>query len=339
MTNARRTNRFAIHPGWQLLITDMGLVPSDVLSLARLPADLFSRKDAWLTPTEYFRLWNGLESAAGSENIALALGRAVSAEAFDPAIFACLCSPDLNVALTRLAEYKRLISPLAADVRIGADATEIAFSCDGYEEPLPRSMGAAEIVFVTQLARLATRVRIEPIGCELVTLPAQNQAFEAFLGCRLRQGTSYVVRFSAVDATRPFLTMNVGMWDFFEPALQARLSKLDANASISERVRAVLLDMLPTGQSSVEEAAQRLALSTRSLQRQLGKDGIHFRDLLGDVRRDLACHYLRHSELAMGEIAYLLSFEDANSFLRAFKAWTGYTPGAFRAGFHVAEGL
>ncbi|MCG8433311.1 MAG: AraC family transcriptional regulator, partial [Gammaproteobacteria bacterium] len=66
----------------------------------------------------------------GDRPVALEVGRGVSVEAFDPAVFAALCSPDLNVALTRLAEYKRLISPLAADVRIGADATEIAFSCD-----------------------------------------------------------------------------------------------------------------------------------------------------------------------------------------------------------------
>jgi AraC-like DNA-binding protein len=320
-----------VHPGWRLLISDMGLSPSNVLSLADLPADLFSRKDAWLTPAEYFRLWHGLEAAGGSANIPLAVGRAISVEAFDPAIFASLCSPNLNVALLRIVEYKRLIGPLTAEVLVGSTYTELTFRCYGHDRPLPRSLAAAEMVFFTQLARLATRSRVEPIRCELVMLASQEQDCESFLGCRLQLGVSNLIRFSAKDARRPFLTENIAMWEFFEPSLRARLSKLDVNATLRERVRGVLLEMLPSGQTSIDEVARRLGISRRSLQRSLEKDEAHFRDLLNDVRCDLAFHYLNQSDLAPGEIAYLLGFEDPNSFLRAFKSWTGKTPGEFRA--------
>ncbi|GAK29500.1 AraC family transcriptional regulator [Serratia liquefaciens] len=323
-------SRFAVHPGWRILITDMGLVPSEVLTLAALPADLFSRKDAWITPTEYYQLWQGLELAGGTENIALLLGRAISVEAFDPAIFASLCSRNLNMALERLSEYKRLIGPLVANVTVCSNHTEVVFSCYEYEKPLPRSLGIAEAVFVTQLARIATRHPIKIIYCELVTLPANQGECEEFLGCKIQRGSSNRLHFSVDDSIRPFLTENIAMWDFFEPKLRARLSTLDINATTEDRVRGILLEILPGGLSSIDEVARRLACTPRSLQRRLEKEGVIFRELLGLIRRELACHYLSNSNLSSGEISYLLGFDDSNSFLRAFKTWTGLTPGKFR---------
>ena len=149
--------------GWKLLILDMGYAPADVLSLARLPGDLFARPGASLSPAQYFDLWRGLELAAGGDELALKLAQAMSVEAFDPALFACLCSPDLNTALQRLAQYKRLIGPLNMAVDIRADRTQVTLSCYGSDEPIPRSLGVSELVFFTQLARLATRERIEPL--------------------------------------------------------------------------------------------------------------------------------------------------------------------------------
>ena len=47
------------------------------------------------------------------------------------------------------------------------------------------------------------------------------------------------------------------MWDFFEKELQQRLHELDGDATLTERVRGVLLEMLPAGESTIEFAAQR----------------------------------------------------------------------------------
>ncbi|WP_198670279.1 AraC family transcriptional regulator [Dyella sp. C9] len=326
----RQASRFAVQPGWRLILRDAGISAADALSYAGLPADLFTRKDASLTPAEYFRLWHGLGAAAGERNVALTLVRAISVEAFDPPIFASLCSPHLNVALSRLAEYKRLIGPLTCDVLIGPEFTQVTLACYGQDDPLPPSLGVFEALFLVQLARLATRFDVKPTICQLVTLPPEATQCEAFLGCPIELGQSNIIRFSAEDATRPFLTENVAMWEVFEPDLRVRLSKLDVGATMGERVRAALLDMLPSGQSSIDQVAKRLAVSRRSLQRQLEKERIPFRDVLNGVRSELASHYLLHSDLAPGQISYLLGFGDANSFLRAFKGWTGITPGEFR---------
>lgn len=67
------------------------------------------RGDIALSPADYFRLWRGMELAAGDREIALLFAEHFKAEAFDAPIFASLCSPNFNVAAKRLSFYKPLI--------------------------------------------------------------------------------------------------------------------------------------------------------------------------------------------------------------------------------------
>jgi AraC-like DNA-binding protein len=328
----KQATRFSVQMGWKLLIMDMGYNPADVLAFARLPGDLFARKDASLSPTEYFNFWHGLEHVAGAAELPLKLGRVISAEAFDPALFACLCSPDLNTALQRLAQYKRLVCPLMMTVDISATETTVTLTCYGQTEPIPHSLSTFELVFFTQLARLATRERILPLSAETPDLPFDETLYKAFFGCPLKQSDATRISFSAQDAKRPFLTANMAMWEAFEPGLRKRLSALDEQATTRDRVRAVLLEMLPAGMSSIDAVAQRLALSKRSLQRHLGDEALSFQDVLNQVRQELAQHYLLNSTISPGEISWLLGFQESNSFIRAFRGWTGKTPGAYRIG-------
>lgn len=328
----KQATRFSVQMSWKLLILDMGYKPADVLTCSRLPGDLFARKDATLSPAEYFNLWRGLEQVVGVDELPLKLGQALSVEAFDPALFACLCSPDLNTALQRLAQYKRLVGPLTLDVDISAKGTLVTLACYGNTAPIPRSLSTSELVFFTQLARLATRERIVPLSASTPDLPGNGHLYEDFFGCPLKQSDHIQICFSAQDAARPFLTESLAMWETFEPGLRKRLSALDEQARMSDRVRAVLLETLPAGMSSVDAVAQRLALSRRSLQRHLGDEGANFQDVLGKVRQELAQHYLINSSISPGEISWLLGFQESNSFNRAFRSWTGKTPGAYRTG-------
>jgi len=66
-------------------------------------------------------------------------------------------------------------------------------------------------------------------------------------------------------------------------------------------------------------------MSTRTLQRRFTDAGITFQQLVEETRRELAHHYLRQSTVELNETAYLLGYEDANSFFRAFHLWEGTT--------------
>lgn len=330
----KRAHKFAVAHTWKLLLRDMGIDASAALAHAGLPADLLQRHDTQLSPADYFRLWRGIEQAAAPREMPLLLAEHFRAEVFDAPIFASLCSPNLNAAARRLSHYKPLIGPMLLEVDEGRHETRLTLSCYGAEEPLPRTLSLGEMVFFCQLARVGTRERIEPRAVFLPQLPAEPGPYEAWFGCPLKQAGRTEIRFSAADAQRPFMTANAAMWSFFEGKLNQTLAELDAGTPTAERVRAVLLEALPAGDASIDTVADRLVMTKRTLQRKLSGEGENFQLILTATRAQLADHYLTQSRLSLGEISFLLGFQEPNSFIRAYQGWKGVSPGAFRVQAH-----
>jgi AraC-like DNA-binding protein len=120
-------------------------------------------------------------------------------------------------------------------------------------------------------------------------------------------------------------------WRLLTHLCEQELAQLTRTRSLRERITQLLGPLLNGGREpDLEEVAARLKLPTWTLRRKLADEGTQFRAILNDTRRDLAMTYIRDTELAFGEIAYLLGFASAEAFQRAFKRWTGQTPGAFR---------
>ena len=180
--------KFILDFGWQVLLKDLGLSAQDLLRQARLPLDLLNRKAPALTTEEYFRLWEGMTKLFDNPAFPLRLGQAFSVEAFSPPIFACFCSADLNVALTRLSQYKPLIGPLTLDVVRTDRQTSVTLGGLPKDKPLPTSLVATELVFLVYMARLATRERIGPTTVQLSRPLPEAEQYAAFFGTDVTEG-------------------------------------------------------------------------------------------------------------------------------------------------------
>ncbi|MHC2147947.1 AraC family transcriptional regulator [Pseudomonas sp. 210_17 TE3656] len=120
-------------------------------------------------------------------------------------------------------------------------------------------------------------------------------------------------------------------WQHLLKLCEAELEQLTRIRSLGERIAHLLGPLLNGGREpDLEEVARHLQLPTWTLRRKLAEEGTQFRAILNDTRRDLAMAYIRDTELAFGEIAYLLGFASAEAFQRAFKRWNSMTPGEFR---------
>lgn len=330
MTQAKT---FPVEAGWQILLKDLGVLPADVLRRAGLPDDLLTRPQAGLSTDEYFSFWRSLEAAVGDPLFPIRLVEAITPEVFSPPIFAALCSPNLQVAARRISQYKRLVAPMALDVSVDKQGALTLGPrwLDARVAP-PVSVVASELAFYVRLMALATREPIKAVKVSMAVIPENHEAIEHYFGATIRKGKNPTIAFSASDARLPFVTANDAVWRVFEPDLRRRLAEVDKTASASDRVRALLLEALPSGQATMDAVASRLALSKRTLQRRLGEDGVTFQALLNQTRELLARHYLTNTSLSNGEISFLLGFDDPNSFFRAFHGWTGNTPDALRSG-------
>jgi len=92
----------------------------------------------------------------------------------------------------------------------------------------------------------------------------------------------------------------------------------------------VIASLLRAGPPDIRRIADVVGMSTRTLQRRLAGVRIRYRDLLAQVRSDMAMRLLEEPAIRCVDIALDLGYSDHAHFVRAFRAWTGTTPGKFR---------
>jgi AraC-like DNA-binding protein len=135
--------------------------------------------------------------------------------------------------------------------------------------------------------------------------------------------------FSQADAKRPLISADHRAAEWLEFGAKAALERMD-DSGVTARVRAQLERMLQGDEPTLAAVASELCMSERTLQRRLAAEGQTFRRVLDEMRRDVAQRSLAAGKRNVPELAYLLGFEDSNSFYRSFRRWTGTTPESFR---------
>jgi AraC-like DNA-binding protein len=323
---------YPIDPGWRTLWSDLGVSWSDTLAVARLPGDLLARRSQTLSAREYFALFRALQTLTADPLLPIAIAERYAVEAFQPPVFAALCSAHFAQAAARVSTYKRLMGPMRLIVTTTPSslALELRF-IDGVEAP-PSGLVACELAFLLRLARVGTRAPVQATRVTVKDAAASwAPGFQTFFGVPVTHAASHQLVVSRHDAERPFLTSNDALWAIFEPALRRRLTELDEKATTKDRVQAALVELIPAGRASLGDVAKKLAASTRTLQRRLADEQTSFQAVLDATRRDLALHYLRQTSFSTSEIAFLLGFSESSSFFRAFQQWTGQTPDGVRS--------
>lgn len=115
------------------------------------------------------------------------------------------------------------------------------------------------------------------------------------------------------------------MADLCEQTVQAN----EVNSTLETKVRKMLLSQ--SGRFlTVREVADGLGMGERTLRRHLAREGISFREISNEVKKDLAFDYLKKSDKTLEEIGILIGFSEYSNFTRAFKQWTGFPPKHFR---------
>jgi AraC-like DNA-binding protein len=162
--------------------------------------------------------------------------------------------------------------------------------------------------------------------------PEDTSEHQRLFGCPLIFGAAYdSILFDGQELLSPLSMANEALATLHDSFAEAQLDLL-SGYSIVGRVRALINERLSQGQGQcdMESIAAALSISKRTLQRGLEKDGTQFKDVLNDVRRQLADFYLRHSHFNMKHVTYLLGFHDHSSFHKACTRWFGMTPGQYR---------
>ncbi len=312
-------------------LEELGLSPVVVLRQAGLPMGLFNQDKILVTTEEMFALYRGISEVSRDPQIGLKLGTEHRVERYDPIAIAALYTRSFRDALQRMARYKQLTCP--EEIRFAERRNEctLQFRWLLADRPEPSVLVDACFAWIVGVGRRGTGRLIHPQRVEFQRAEAHRKIYETHFQCTVKFGARQnLLVFHKADIDSPFLTHNADLLAMVAPQLEAELSQQLAQKTVGEQVKGILKKLLAGRRPGLRDVACELRMSTRTLQRRLTDEHVKFQQLMEEARRELARHYLLHSSLELNETAYLLGYEDPNSFSRAFHLWEGTSPGEWR---------
>ncbi len=280
---------------------------------------------------EFFALWRSISEVSADPLIGPKLGSEERIERYDTISIAVLHTRSLRDAAERMARYKQLTCPEKIQILEQRQECAVQFKWLLAKESEPAVLIDVCFSRVVAIGRRGTGAAVTPIRIEFERSAALRDAFETHFGCPVKfKAKQNLLVFARQDLDRPFVTHNPELLGMLVPQLEAELRYQLAQQTIGKQVKGMLKRLVAGQRPAIEDLARELNMSARTLQRRLAMDGVSFQQLLEEARRELAHHYLLHSSLELTETAYLLGFEDSNSFFRAFQSWEGVSPAKWR---------
>ena len=310
----------------------LGVDVDEALRRAQVPRSRFHVPKPQGTTAELFALWRAAEEAGGGDDLGLRAGSQALPHQQNVASLAALHSQTLGEGLAKLARYKRLVCPerIAIDVEEGEAMVRFEWLLSAADAPA----ALIDCIFagVIALAERGTGEPIRPRRLELTRRLAHEATLRAHFGCDIRFDSPFdVIVLDAGLLALPLATQNAPLLAVLVPGLESALEEEDASRTLADDVQTTLSRSLCGERPAVDKVARSLGMSPRTLQRRLGELGTTYQKLLDDVRHRSARRLLAKTDLGAGEVAFLLGFEELNSFTRAFHSWEGTTPARWRA--------
>ena len=326
------SNRFRVSTTLPRKLKELGLSPETVLRRAGLPMGLFHMDKILVSTEEFFALHRGIAEASNDPCFGLKLGTEERLERYDPVKIAAISARSFQDAIERISRYKQLTCPEEIRVVERGNESAVQFVWLLAHEKEPPLLVDVCFAWIVSMAHRGIGRPLSPKRVEFQRPPAHREIYEKHFGCPVKfKANRNALVFSKADMELPFVTHNADLLGIVAPQLEAELTEQLAQKTFSEKAKGILKHLLAGQRPGIQDLARELHLSTRTLQRRLTEQGITFQRLLDEARRELAHHYLLHSSRELNETAYLLGYEDANSFFRAFHQWEGTSPGHWRA--------
>jgi AraC-like DNA-binding protein len=144
------------------------------------------------------------------------------------------------------------------------------------------------------------------------------------------QAANTAIVFDAGYLALPVVQNERTVKEFLRNAPENILVKYKNGSSLGAKIRRRLRQSLPGDLPEFEALAEEMHLTPATLRRRLHEEGTFYQSIKDQLRRDLAIGYLSHSKRSAMDIGLELGFSERSAFHRAFKKWTGASPGEFR---------
>jgi AraC-like DNA-binding protein len=319
-----------IPPGFWAGLIQLGITAQDIASKASLPLSLIT--ESAVTTAQYFAIWQAYSDLVGdtAEGI-IKLATVFETTQYPPTVLATYHAKDYRDALNRMVRYKRMCPPESLHIIEEGELCTIELNWQHPEYSGPPLLLGLTLAFLLELGRRGTGIPMTAQFVEFSQPIGNLQVLEAYFGCRFQIGAEtnrLTLRRSDLDL--PFISYNEELLEILTPVLDRTLAEQQGSCSITERVKWIMKRSLSGGRPEIQTVANELRMSDRTLQRRLTEENTSFKHLLTQARHEQARAYLADPSLDIKEVAFLIGYEDQNSFYRAFRLWEGDTPSNWR---------
>ncbi len=295
----------------------------NILEKAGIPNILW-KEEIQFSTEEYYLFLKEIDEVITDEQI-LVISNVDNLNIFIPSFFAALSSKNGLEGIKRLAKYKKLIGPVFLEIKEFEEIVQVQYFFEQREKELPRFVVLNEQLLLMNLLNKGIGKGIMPIS---VTSPFEYGEFlSKEMNITVNKGIQNEIIFSMKDLKKPFLTANNIMVEYLEPQLKQKLAEKESETleTFTDRVQKKLFQLIPSGQSSLENVVEEFGISARTVQRNLDVENIKFNQVVKNIQKIMTLNYLESKELSIEEIAYLVGYTETSSFYRAFKGWIGKT--------------
>lgn len=304
---------------------DYGVNRVTLAHAARL--DLPEELPAFFSCEQYLALLEAACDLSGDESFGLTVGRHVRPATYSLLGVILLSCQHLGQSLHQVLRWEGLVHQLGQSHVAMDDGVGV------FEWASPHSHAAlVDSVFagILSFAHWLCGRRVPLLRVEFRHAIRHRAPYERFFQCEVIDlaARNALICESAVLAW-PVVQADPGLLANLQAMASKLLMSRERETGLLRTVRSLMSDAFPQ-QLKLEDVAQSLAMSPRTLQRRLQAEGTHFQQELDWVRRTTAEDYLRYSRCHLTEIAYMLGYQEQSSFTHAFKVWTGLSPGEYR---------
>jgi AraC-like DNA-binding protein len=312
------------------VLRDFGIDAESLFRAQGLPEDIFSDPDNAIPFASFCSLLARCAREANRDDLGLLIGEKVSASSLGLVGFLLQQEPDVRSALNVLVRYLHH-SDGGAVPNLTESADQVSLGYSIYEQDVEacEHMYDGALAIGANIMRKLCGPQWTPTEVLLSRRPPFDpRRYERFFGAPVRFNTEHsVILFASswLDVETPNAD------DALRRVLQEQVDLLEREEPrVSEQVRRLLRTLLCTRSPSIEEISALMRMTRRTLARRLEAEGTTFKELSDSVHFEIARQLIRNTALSLTRISLALNYSEPSAFTRAFRKWSGMSPGEWR---------
>lgn len=256
------------------------------------------------------------------------LGQTIKTSHFGVAGYVLASCQNLGMATALLQQYKRLLYD-ASPTKVFVEGADIVLQWEK-DDPSDcrQQMHECTLASLVQFVRNITGQKISLTEISFINpAPLDVRPYNDFFGCKVLFAQPVTTVRAPLSLSNYQLCQSDSVLiRLLKKQFDELLAEPPSENEFETVVRQCIVRLIQEGEPELDNVADALHLTTRTLHRRLVDVGSSFRSLLDDVRQRMAEDFLRDTNLQLSDIAQLLGYAEQSTFQRAFRRWTGDTP-------------